>query len=83
MIINFDQTQLSYINVGNTTLEFTGAQITGTFSITATGNFLCMQFIYAGKTQGCHPKGIPFPDGFDVTRSKNHWRTETLTIQHR
>ena len=59
-----------------------GKQITGTFSITATGKFLCMQLIYPGKTQRCHPKGIPFPDGFDVTHSKNHWSTETLAIQH-
>ena len=26
LIINFDQTLLSYITVGNTTLEFSGAQ---------------------------------------------------------
>ena len=26
--------------------------------------------------------GISFPDGFDVTHSKNHWSNETLTIQY-
>ena len=31
-----------------------------------------MQLIYGG---------ISFPDGFDVTHSKNHWSNETLTIQ--
>ena len=46
-----------------------GKQITGTFSITASGKVLPMQLIYAGKTQRCHPKGIPFPDGFDLTHS--------------
>ena len=54
-----DQTPLSYITVGNTTLEFSGAesvplkgkgkgkQITGTFSVTADGKFLPVQLIYA------------------------------------
>ena len=94
LIINFDQTPLSYITVGNTTIEFFGAQslpvkekgkgkqITCTFSITAAGKFLPMQFIYAGKTQRCHPKGIPFLDRFDVTHSKSHWEKETLAIQY-
>ena len=84
LILNFDQTPLSYITVGNTTLEFSGAQsvpvrgkgkgkqITGTFSITAAVKFLPMQLIYAAKTQHCYPKGIPFPDGFDMSHSKNH-----------
>ena len=79
LIINFDQTLLSYITVVNTTLEFSrlqsvpvkgkekGKQITGTFSITAAGKF--MQLIYTGKTQRYHPKGIPFPDRFDVSHS--------------
>ena len=78
LIINFDQMPLSYITGGNTTLEFSGAQsvpvkgkekrkqITGTLSITAAGKFLHIQLILAGKTQRCHLKGIPFPDGFDV-----------------
>ena len=51
LIINFDQTPLSYITVGSITLEFSGAQslplmgkekrkqITGTFSIPAAGKF--------------------------------------------
>ena len=84
LIINYDQTPLSYITVCNTTLVFSGTQsvpvkgkekakqITGTFSIIAAGMFLHMQLIYAGTTQRCHPKEIQFPDGFDVTHSKNH-----------
>ena len=59
-----------------------GKQITCTFSITAAGNFLSMQLIYTGKTQRYHPKGIPFPDRFDVSHSKNYWSNETLAIQH-
>ena len=94
LITNFDQTSLSYITIGNTTLEFSGVQsvtvegkgkgkqITGTFSITVASKFLSLKLIYPGKIQRCHPKGIPFPDEFDVTHSKNHWSNETLAIQH-
>ena len=75
---------LSYITGGNTTLEFykKRKQITGTFGITAAGKFLHIQLILVGKNQRCHPKGIPFPGGFDVINSKNHWSNETLTIHH-
>ena len=94
LIINFDQMPLSYITGGNTTLGFSGEQsvpvkgkekrkqITGTFSITAAGTFLHIHLILAGKTQRCHLKGIPFPDGFDVINSKNHWSNKTLAIHH-
>ena len=90
LIINFNQTPLSYITLGNTTLEFSGAQsvpvkgkgkgkqITGTFSITAAGKFLPMELIYTEKTQRCHPKGIPFPNGFDVTHSKKTMEQRNL-----
>ena len=84
LIINFDKMLLSYITAGNTTLEFSGGQlvfvkrkgkgnqIIGTFNITAAGKYLPMRLIYVGKTQRCHPKGIPFPDEFDVIHSNNH-----------
>ena len=52
------------------------------FRITAAGMFLSMQLIYAGKTQRCHPKGISFPNGFDVTHLKNHRSNKSLAIQH-
>ena len=94
LVLNFDQTPLSYITVGNSTLEFEGAtsvpvkgkgkgkQITGTFTVSATGRFLPMQLIYAGKTDRCHPIGIEFPRGFHITHSPNHWSNEELAIQH-
>ena len=94
LILNFDQTPLSYITVRNNTLEFEGAksvpvkgkgkgkQIMGTFTVSATGRFLRMQLIYAGKTNRCDPQGIEFPPGFDVTHSHNHWSNEELAIQH-
>ena len=85
---------MSYITVGINTLQFEGAmsvpvkgkgkgkQITGTFTVSATGRFLPMQLIYAGKTNRCHPQGIKFLPGFDVTNSHNHWSNEELAIQH-
>ena len=90
LILNFDQTTLSYISVGNTTLEFEGArsvpikskQITGTFTISASGKFLPMQLIYAGKTERCYTQGIKFPSEFHITHSENHWRNEILARQH-
>ena len=91
---NFDQTPFSYITVGNNTLEFEGEksvpvkgkgkgnQITWTFTVSATCLFLPMQLIYAGKTNRCHPQGVEFPPGFDVTHSYNNWSNEELAIQH-
>ena len=60
MILNCDQTPLSYVNAGNYTFEAAGARavpitgkgdkrlITGTFTVTADGKFLPMQLIYTG-----------------------------------
>ena len=92
LVLNFDQTPLSYITVGNNTLEFEGAksvpmkgkgkgkQITGNCTVSAIGRFLPMQLIYTGKTIRCHLQGIEFPPGFDVTYSHNHWSNEELAI---
>ena len=94
LVLNFDQTPLSYIIVGNTTLKLEGAtsvqvkgkgkskQITGTLTISASGRFLPMQLIYGGKTERCHPQGIKFLSEFDVTHSENHWSNEILARQH-
>ena len=94
LIINFDQTPLSYVCSPNHMLHFKGAksvpligkgkskQITGTFSCTKSGLFLPMQLIYQGKTQRCHPTGIEFPEGFDVTHTENHWNNEEKVIEH-
>ena len=57
-------------------------QITGTFSVTKSGCFLPMQLIYQGKTTRSLPKGINFPDDFDLTFTENHWSNEEKCIQH-
>ena len=67
LVINLDQTPLSYVSPGKYTFNFKGAknaltkgvdykrQITTTFAISATGEFLPMQLIYPGKTKRCLP----------------------------
>ena len=94
LIINFDQTPLSYVYSLHHTLHFKGGksvpvvvkgkskQITGTFSCTKSGIFLPMQLIYQGNTNCCHPTGIEFPEGFNITQTKNHWSNEDKVIKH-
>ena len=94
LILNFDQTPLSYISAPNHTLHTKGApsvpfigigkkgQITGTFTVKKTGHFLPMQIIYEGKTVCCHPNGIKFPDGFNATHTPNHWSDAEKAIEH-
>ena len=93
LIINFDQTPLSYICSPNHTLHQRGAksvpliskgkkkQITGTFTVTKSGIFLPMQLIYQGKTARCLPREIEFPDGFNVCYTENHWSNEEKVIE--
>ena len=47
-------------------------QITATFAISMSGEFLPIQVIYEGKTKRCLPK-YTFPASFDATFSENHW----------
>ena len=94
LIINFDQTPLSYVCSPNHTIHFKDGksvplvgkgkskQITGTFSCTKSGIFLPMQLIYQGKTNHCHPIGTEFPKGFNITHTKNHWSNEDKVIEH-
>ena len=93
LIINFDQTPLAFVCSPNHTLDIQGTksialilkgkkkQITGTFSISKAGHFLPLQHIYDGKTDRCLPRGIKFPDGFNVTYTPNHWSNEEKAIE--
>jgi len=94
LIVNFDQTPLPYICTGKRTYHKQGSsnvplvgkgkkkQITGTFAVTMTGQFLPMQLIYQGTTNRCLPKGVEFPDDWNVTYTKNHWSNEEKAIEH-
>ena len=87
LIINFDQTGLKYVLVGDRTMAKRGSksvpisglgdkwQITAVFSGTLSGMFLPPQLIYEGKTKACLPK-VDFPQGWDITYTANHWANE-------
>ena len=63
LVLNLDQTPLSYVSPGKYTFDFRGSktvpikgvddkrQITATFTVTASGSFLPIQLIYSGKTK--------------------------------
>ena len=84
LIINIDQTPLSYANTGKYTYSFKGAknipikgvddkrQVTTTFAVSCAREFLPIQLIYAGKTERILPKYY-FPPSFSVTFTENHW----------
>ena len=84
LIINIDQTPLSYVNTGKYTFSFKGAknipikgvddkrQITATFAVSCIGELLPIQLIYAEKTERSLPK-YSFPTSFSVTFTENHW----------
>ena len=84
LIINLDQTPLSYVSPGKYTFDVKGVktvpikgiddkrQITATFAVSMSREFLPIQVIYEGKTKRCLLK-YTFPASFDDTFSENHW----------
>ena len=91
LILNFDQPPLGLTCPAKTTFTDRNSetvpignldnkrQITGTFVVNLSGEFLPIQLIYTGTTDLCHPK-VNFPTGFDVTHSANHWANEEKYI---
>lgn len=91
LIVNLDQTPLSYVSPGKYTFDLKGSktvpvkgiddkrQITATFAISLSGEFLPLQVIYEGKTKRCLPK-YQFPKEFDVTFSENHWSNTEKSV---
>jgi len=92
LIVNLDQTPLSYVSPGKYTFSFKGSknvpingvddkrQITGTFAVTLDGKFLPVQLIYQGKSRRCLPK-FDFPSSFSVTLTKNHWSNTDKSVE--
>ena len=91
LIINIDQTPLPFVLISKYTMEEKGAsrvsvpgtadyrQITGTFGVTLSGDFLPIQLIYQGKTKLSQPK-FGFPSEFHITQTPNHWANESTSI---
>ena len=93
LIINLDQTPLSYVSPRKYTFNMKGAkhvpikgvddkrQITATFGVSASADFLPMQLIYAGEAKRCLIK-FTFPRSFHVTYTKNHWSNQVKVTEH-
>ena len=93
LIFSADQTPCSYVSVGKMTMAKRGDKsipikgltdkrnITLTFGVSFTGEFLPMQIIYGGKTDRSQPRGVEFPKAFNVTQNPRHWSNEEETIK--
>ena len=92
LILNLDQTPLSYVSPGKYTFNPKGAktvpikgiddkrQITATFRVSMTGKFLSIQLIYEGKTPRCLTR-FDFPADFNVNFSDDHWPNTEKSIE--
>ena len=92
LVLNLDQTPLSYVSPGKYTFDLKGPkavpikgvnntqQITATFTVTVSGSFLSIQFIYNGKTKRCIPK-YDFPCCFDVSLTPNYWSNNEKCVR--
>ena len=40
---------------------------------------LLMQLIYTGKIPRCRPKGVEFPNSFDLNFNESHWVNENTS----
>ena len=85
LIINFAQTSLPYDFTGKRTYHIQGTsrkrkkkQITGTFSITISGEFLPMQLIYHRTTDHYLLEGVEIT----VTYTANRWSDDSKAIQY-
>ena len=88
LALNIDQTPLS----GKYTFNLKASQnvpikgvddkrqITATFAVSSTGNFLPIQLIYTGKTRRSLPK-YEFPASFSDGFTKNHWSNTDKSIE--
>ena len=93
LVINLDQTPLSYVSPGKYTFNAKGAnnvpikgiddkrQITATFAASAVGEFLPMQLIYAVNTSRCLPI-FDFPRSSNVTYTEKHWSNLLKAVEH-
>ena len=93
LILNWDQTAMKIVPTSLWMMEKKGTkrvdiaaaddkrQITGVFACSLAGDFLPLQLIYQGRSTGCLPK-IPFPEGWHLTYSENHWSNEKTMLDY-
>ena len=87
LIVNFDQTGISYVPASSYTMEKEGAtrvEVTGkddkrqialVLAGSVSGEFLPPQVIYEGKTKRCLPP-FQFPSTWNITYTQTHWSNE-------
>ena len=92
LILNLDQTPLSYVSPGKYTFNPKGAktvpikgiddkrQITATFTVSMTGKFLPIQLVYERKTPRSRPR-FDFPANFNVSFSDSPWSNMEKSIE--
>ena len=83
LLVNLDQTPLSYVCPAKYAFSFKGAknvpikrvddkrQITATFAVSLTGKFLLIQLVYKEKTKRSLAK-FKFPNAFSLSYTENH-----------
>ena len=88
LVLNADQTPCSYVSVGRVTMAARNASsvpikgptdkrnITLTFVVTLSGEFLPMQVIYQGKTIASQLRGFKFSRGFAISQNPKHYLNE-------
>lgn len=93
MIVNFDQTPISYCPAGKYTMADKGTSkiaiagqtdkrnLTAVLACTLAGGFLPPQLIYKGATARSTPK-TPLPVSFHVIANEKHWSNETTMVQY-
>ena len=93
LILNLDQTPLSYASSGKYTSDPNGAkavpiksiddkrQITATFTVSMTGKFLPIQLIYERKMPR-YLSSFDFPADFNVSFFDNHWSNTEKSIEY-
>ena len=91
LIININQTRLSFVNAEKYTFSFKGAknipikgvddkrQIAVTFAVSCTEEFLPVQLIYSGKTERSLLKYCFLPS-FSVTFTENHLSNKEKSV---
>ncbi|CAC5395882.1 unnamed protein product [Mytilus coruscus] len=93
LVIKWDQTGCQLIPGGDWTMEQQGSQqvpitgiddkrqITLLLATSMNGSLLPPQLIYQGKTDRSLPKGVDFPDNWDVTSTETRWSNENTMIR--
>ena len=93
LIINWDQTGVSYVPVSEWTMSKEGSkrvevvglkdkrQITAVFGGSMSGDFLPVQLVYQGKTTKSLPT-VDFPKQWHLTFTEHHWSNESTMIDY-